>query len=57
MMVRSLRIGLAGALLFILAGMFQACSAQDFTGPVLSARPHAPTADTCVWINGMIVCD
>ena len=52
MLRRSLRNGLLGALLFIIMGMFQACSSQDATGPVAKGAN-----DTCVWINGMLFCD
>jgi hypothetical protein len=58
MVRRSLRIGLSGALLFMFAGLFQACSSQDPTGPVANASALTPSADvTCVWINGQIICD
>jgi hypothetical protein len=56
MVKRSLRNGLLGAVLFVLAGMVQACSA-DATGPVAN-NGLKPQADlTCYWMNGQIVCE
>lgn len=46
----NVRLGLTGALLLMLLGVFQGCGAEP-TGPT------AQGGGDCVWIDGQIFCD
>ena len=49
----SLKLGLTGAVLFIIMGSFTACSDQGPTAPVAAQQTEA---GTCTIINGVWVC-
>ena len=49
----SLKLGLTGAVLFIIMGSFTACSDQGPTAPVAVQQAEG---DACTIINGVLVC-
>lgn len=51
----SLKLGLTGAILFIIMGSFTACSDNSPTEP--TGPQHAETAGECWIVNGQWICD